>query len=216
MSPESAKRAGNEIYRAMSDYVVMPEPPSVHDMVGVPAADTLFDLSPTDKVQHYVVAHSDGNLGEFDADSYPPNRGKWVSGEFYAGVVTNPELEARLSEGFRYPSHERHPTKVVTVVLGQCGRLKYACCVCGGDVYGVHCRHTFCVLQKKLQITTTSGTTFKPHPVSMQLTNACQQAILSGDVSAVQEELALGYTVRADAVAIAASTGAKRTSLRYG
>jgi hypothetical protein len=52
--------------------------------------------------------------------------------------------------------------------------------------------------------------------VSMQLTNACQQAILSGDVSAVQEELALGYTVRADAVAIAASTGAKRTSLRYG
>ena len=94
MSPESAKRAGNEIYRAMSDYVVMPDPPSVHDMLGVPAADTLFDLIPTDKVQHYVVAHSDGNLGEFDADSYPPNRGKWVSGEFYAGVVTDPTLEA--------------------------------------------------------------------------------------------------------------------------
>ena len=95
-------------------------------------------------------------------------------------------------------------TKVVSVVLGQCGRLKYACCVCGGDVYGVHCRHTFSVLQKKLQVITTSGSTFKPHPVSMRLTNACQQAILSGDVSAVQEELAIGYTGRAEAIATAA------------
>ena len=211
MSPESAQRAGNEIHRAMNEYVVMPDPPSAEDMLGVPAASTLFELSPGDVVEHYVVAHSDGDLGEFDADSYPPNRGKWVSGEFHAGVVTDPELEASLSGAFRYPPHKRHPTKVVTVVLGQCGRLKYACCVCGGDVYGVHCRHTFSVLQKKLQVITTSGSTFKPHPVSMRLTNACQQAILSGDVSAVQEELAIGYTGRADAIA----TAAKKNSLRY-
>ena len=112
MSPELAKRAGNEIRRAMSDYVVMPKPPSVEDMLGVPAAATLFDLSPTDVVQHYVVAHSDDNLGKFDADSHPPNRDKWVSGEFHAGIVTDPELETSLPEGFRYPSHERHPTKV--------------------------------------------------------------------------------------------------------
>ena len=59
MSPDEIYR--NEIYRAMSDYVVMPKPPSVDDMLGVPTTDTLFDLSPTDVVQHYVVAHSDGN-----------------------------------------------------------------------------------------------------------------------------------------------------------
>ena len=135
MSPESAQRAGNEIHRAMNEYVVMPDPPSAEDMLGVPAAATLFELSPGDVVEHYVVAHSDGNLGEFGADSYPPNRGKWVSGEFHAGVVTDPELEASLSRAFRYPSHKRHPTKVVAVVLGPCDRLKYACCVCGGDVY---------------------------------------------------------------------------------
>ena len=91
MSPESAQRAGNEIHRAMNEYVVMPDPPSAEDMLGVPAASTLFELSPGDVVEHYVVAHSDGDLGEFDADSYPPNRGKWVSGEFHAGVVTDPE-----------------------------------------------------------------------------------------------------------------------------
>ena len=51
MSPDEIYR--NEIYRAMSDYVVMPEPPSVDDMLVVPAADALFDLSPTDMVQHY-------------------------------------------------------------------------------------------------------------------------------------------------------------------
>ena len=100
MSPESAQRAGNEIHRAMNEYVVMPDPPSAEDMLGVPAAATLFELSPGDVVEHYVVAHSDGNLGEFDADSYPTNRGKWVSGEFYAGVVTDSELEARFSLPF--------------------------------------------------------------------------------------------------------------------
>ena len=93
MSPESAKRAGNEIYRAMSDYVDMPEPPSVHDMVGLPASDTLFDLSPTDMVQHYVVAHSDGNLGEFDADSY---RGGVLEKTLFEVLVRAQSFQARF------------------------------------------------------------------------------------------------------------------------
>lgn len=217
MSPESAKRAGNEIYRAMNEYVVLADPPSAEDMLGVPEASNIFDVNQTDSVQYYLVAHTTNDLDDFEAASDPPNRGKWSGGRFHPGVVMDPALEATMNAGYRYNSHKRLPTKVVTVVIGDNGRLRYAACVCGGDVYGVHCRHTFAVLLKKLQITTVAGTTFKAHPVSMQLSNACQEAILSGNVSSVQEQLAIGFPARATTIAIAAAAAAKKTPrLGYG
>ena len=134
MSPESAKRAGNEIHRAMNEYVVMADPPSADDMLGVPEAPNIFDVSQTDSVRHYLVAHIDNNLDEFGAVSDPPNRGKWSGGQFCPGAVVDPALGATMSAGYRYTSHYRLATKVVTVVVGKRVRLKYAACVCDGDV----------------------------------------------------------------------------------
>ena len=96
MSPESAKRAGNEIYRAMNEYVVLADPPSAEDMLGVPEASNIFDVNQTDSVQYYLVAHTTNDLDDFEAASDPPNRGKWAGGHFHPGVVMDPALEATL------------------------------------------------------------------------------------------------------------------------
>ena len=123
-------------------------------------------------------------------------------------MVRDPALEAKLTDSNRYSSHWRFPTKVATIVMNEEGIIKFAACVCGDDVYGVHCRHVFCVLLKKFQLTHVKGTLLKPHPVTMQLSDGCQQVILKGDATAVAEQLAIVYLCRA---AIAMSN----TKLRF-